>query len=65
VRQKYTDAHAGIPIGTLVRVASRVLGWRLRGDHRQSPFFDPDSGAPIVQPRVLSAKERASLAAQV
>ena len=65
VRQRYTDAHAGIPVGTLVRVASRVLGWRLRGDHRQSPFFDPDSGAPIVQPRVLSAKERASLAAQV
>ena len=64
VRRRYAGAHRGIPAGTLVRVAYRVLGWRLRGDHRLSPFFDPTSGAPIVKPRVLSADERASLAAQ-
>lgn len=65
VRRRYVGAHQGIPAGTLVRVASRVLGWRLRGDHHHSPFFEPASGAPIVKPRVLSTDERAALAAQV
>lgn len=65
VRRTYADAHEGIPPGTLVRVASRVLVWRLHGDHRQSPFFDPASGAPVAEPRILGADERAALATRV
>lgn len=63
VRRTYADAHDGIPPGTLIRVASRVLAWRLRGDHRHSPFFDAVSGRPILTPHVLSADERAALRA--
>ncbi len=65
VRRMYVDAHEGIPPGTLVRVASRVLGWRLRGDHHHSPFFDPTSGLPITEPRILTANERAALKARL
>ncbi len=61
VHRTYRNAHEGIPPGTLIRVTARVLGWRLRGDHRDSPFFDPASGAPIAAPRILSPDERAAL----
>ncbi len=36
-----------------------ILGW-VRGDKRPSPFFDRD-GRPVVQPYVLSKKERMDL----
>ncbi len=45
----------------LLRVIGLMLGWRLRGDHKRSPFFDTASGAPIVVPRVLTEAERAAL----
>jgi hypothetical protein len=45
----------------LLRVIGLMLGWRLRGDHRRSPFFDATSGAPLRAPRVLSEAERAAL----
>lgn len=61
LRRMHADAHERIPPGTLIRVAFRVLGWRLRGDQRHSPFFDAASGRPIVEPRVLSADERTAL----
>lgn len=61
MRRIHVDAHPGIPPGALIGVASRVLGWRLRGDHRHSPFFDPASGTPIAGPRILSTNERAVL----
>jgi len=28
----------------------RILLWRLRGDHRRTPFFDPATGAPVAEP---------------
>jgi hypothetical protein len=37
---------------------------RLRGDHRRSPFFAPESGAPISPPRVLTAAELAAVRAE-
>jgi hypothetical protein len=45
----------------LLRVVGLMLRWRLRGDHKRSPFFDAKSGAPLSAPRVLSASERAAL----
>lgn len=65
VRRTYTDAHTGIPPAALIRVASSILGWRLNGDHRHSPFFDPVSGAPVTESRILSRNERAALAAHL
>jgi len=34
-----------------------LLAARLRGDHRRSPFFDPESGARRAKPKVLSEEE--------
>jgi hypothetical protein len=40
----------------------KILGWWLRGLSRPSPFFDPKTGAPCVQPKILSRAEREALA---
>lgn len=45
------------PLAMLFRFAGKLLGWRLRGAHRRSPFFDPASGKPRVAIRQLSAAE--------
>lgn len=44
----------------LVRALPKILGWRLRGDHKRSALFDA-AGRPLVEPRVLDAAERAEL----
>jgi hypothetical protein len=61
VRQAFPEAHERIPPGVLIRVAGRVIRWRLRGDHLRSPFFAPDTGVPVARPRVLGADERNAL----
>ncbi len=45
----------------LVRVFALMISWRLRGDHKRSPFFDAASGAPLKVPRILTEAERAAL----
>jgi hypothetical protein len=54
------DAHARAPLGVTLH-ATRVLArsW-LAGEHDPNPFFQ-QSGAPVVEPRVLSADERQRL----
>lgn len=47
--------------GMIIGVLRRSAAARLSGRWRQNPFFDADSGAPVVTPRVLTAKERAAL----
>lgn len=59
------DAHQGMPLRALIPVALRVLGWRVRGDPRRSPFFDTASAAPIADPRVLHPDEREVLGQMV
>ncbi|HSG64581.1 MAG TPA: DUF6151 family protein [Gammaproteobacteria bacterium] len=46
------DAHDRAPLGMLVRVVSKLLMWRLRGDHERSPLFDR-SGRPVVEPIIV------------
>jgi hypothetical protein len=41
----------------------KLLGWWLGGLGRPNPFFDDQTGAPILPPRVLSVSERAALLA--
>lgn len=65
LRRRYTNAHATIPPTLLIRTGMRVLGWRLRGDHRDSPLFERESGRPIATPRILDADEWAALRAAV
>lgn len=51
----------GLPdVIMLARVLPKLLGWRLRGDHKRSPFFD-SANRPLAEPRVLTAAEREDL----
>jgi hypothetical protein len=40
------------------RRGSMMLGWWLRGLTKPSPFFDERTGAPCVEPRVVTEAER-------
>lgn len=46
--------------GAVLRILGMVLGSRLSGRYKDTPFFNA-SGAPVAEPRVLSAEERARL----
>ena len=48
-------------LGVFTRRASRMLGWRVRGLGRPTPFFDDRTKAPRAVPRVLTRSERAAL----
>lgn len=58
-------AHDGVPVPLYTRLLRIVVGARLRGEHRRSPFFGAN-GEPVAKPRVLTDEElaaaRASLA---
>ena len=49
--------HARAPVPMLVRLAGMLLIARLHGDHKPSPFFDPQTNEPIATPRVLKEDE--------
>lgn len=51
------DAHDGLPVTAILPVMGRVLIWRLRGDHRRSPFFDAQDAQPKATPHVLTTDE--------
>lgn len=38
-----------------------ILRARLNGDYRHTPFFRPDTGAPVATPRVLTSEEHTRL----
>lgn len=42
-----------------------LLWWKLRGDDRRSPFFDPQTGLPRVEAKVLDAMELSAVRAAV
>ena len=53
--------HPPAPLpGVMARVARAMLGGRLRGEHRRSPFHGSD-GRPVAEPRTMDAGERAAL----
>jgi hypothetical protein len=49
----------------VLRVASLLLWWKLRGDDRRSPFFDARTRRPAVEARVLDGAELAAVRAAV
>ncbi len=55
------DAHRRAPFAMLFRLGSLLLSARLRGEQRDSPFFDASSGEAVVTPEVLDAKQRRDL----
>lgn len=51
-KQKSGGVAAGI-----FRVTGMILKARLNGSYKHNPFFSPESGAPIVTPKLLSTQE--------
>ena len=56
-------AHPTAPPRMVLRAIVLMLGWWIKGLGKPSPYFDPATGAPRVQPTVLSATERERLRA--
>lgn len=46
------DAHDRIPLSA-IRILGKVIGWRLGGAAKHSPFFDSE-GKPVAAPRIVS-----------
>ncbi|ACY18014.1 DUF6151 family protein [Haliangium ochraceum] len=53
--------YAGAPLRKMLPVFGRLFAARLRGEHRDSPFFDPATGEPWAKPQVLTLEERRAL----
>ena len=49
----YPHSAEGFPIGITLRIARKMLIWKLRGWHKPSVFFGSD-GQTIVKPQVLT-----------
>ena len=46
--------HDRAPLSMFVSFIGKMLAWRLHGDHKRSPLFEPESGRIRVEPTVLS-----------
>jgi hypothetical protein len=42
----------------ILRIFAMVLGARLNGAFKRTPFFLSDTGTPIVTPKILTDSER-------
>jgi hypothetical protein len=52
-------------VGSAVRLIGTMLGARVGGSYRRSPFFDAASGMPVLAPHVLTKAEREQLNAKL
>jgi hypothetical protein len=50
--------------GSAIRFIGTMLGARIGGSYKRSPFFDAASGMPVVAPHVLTKAEREQLSAR-
>lgn len=55
------DAHPKAPLGFILSVAKQLALGKLAGRNKPSPFFDPQTGRPLVEPRVLPLEQRRAL----
>jgi hypothetical protein len=55
------DTHQTAPPSMILRVMRFLLVGFIAGRHTPSPFFDSNTGKPVVQPKVLSPSERENL----
>lgn len=55
------DSHARAPVGLIARSVKSLLGAWIKREHKPSPFFDGQTGAPVVTPTVVSSDVRAAL----
>lgn len=49
-------------VSTIAGIMVSVLGARLSGSYKHTPFFDVEQGTPVAAPKVLTLEERAHLA---
>lgn len=61
--QTPVPAYGSLPV--LWAIIRMMLLARLSGGYQNTPFFQPQSGLPVVQPRILSKAERHTLQAEV
>lgn len=54
-------ASRSVPPALLARAARLVVAWKLSGKGSPTPFFDPETKAPVSAPKVLTREERAAL----
>lgn len=52
-------------LGSAWRFMRTIFGARISGSYKRSPFFDADSGMPVLAPHVLTKAEREQLNAKV
>ena len=52
-------------ISLMTGFARRMLGARLSGRHKQNPFFEKETGAPVATPTVLTREARAEIDARM
>jgi hypothetical protein len=45
----------------LLRTMGKVIGWKITGAGKPSPFFDAKTNAPAATPKVLTPQERGAL----
>jgi Family of unknown function (DUF6151) len=45
-------------IAGMLRLTAMVMAARINGAYRRTPFFSAETGAPIVEPKILSRSER-------
>ncbi len=57
------DAHRRAPLSIIGRSLKHLLAGTVRGAHRPSPFFDAQTGEPVVAPIVLAPEQRQQLRA--
>jgi hypothetical protein len=50
---------------TMTRIVGTLLGARIDGSYKRTPFFDAASGQPVMAPQVLTLAERAALTARL
>ena len=60
-REVPADVHPRAPVSFILRCLRIFLKAWLKGKHKPSPFFDPQTGKPLITPRVLSPTEREEL----
>ena len=48
-------------LGAMFRILKSLIRSRLDGSYKITPFFSPDRGTPVVEPKVLSSSEHERL----
>jgi hypothetical protein len=54
-------SNAGATIAGMARFGAMIIGARMNGGYRRTPFFAAETGTPIAIPKILTAEELAQV----